>query len=515
MGGQDLVGQDLERGRVGLMSALLALPLRARLLVLTTICGGTATLAWQLADAGGWNRRDLLAFAGIALAVALCEQLWIPLQHGEETENFSLTDTVFAAGIILVRPSAFLLGVALGAVVGQAVRRTAPLKLGFNVGQFAISLGLASLVYGAVSPAETATSTWYVAAGAMAVYAVVNIMTVALVIALASGEPFLAVLLPGLLLSILHSAGNVALGVLAALLIVFEPLALPLLAVPVGLSYLAYRGWLRLTKERGRIRELTLAADAMARRGDVTERVPEQQEAEDTALLASTLNRMLAGLEGAFLRERRFIRETSHELRTPITICRGYLEVLGKHPSPEAMRTTVEVVLDELHRMGRIVEDMATLARVEHPDFVRRRTIELRPFVDDLAAKAKPLLNGRLRIELPPAGAILDGDGQRLTQALLNLLHNAAHYTPAGSLVHARVVEEAGAWRFEVTDAGGGLQAGLEEAVFSPFVRAETDRSGSGLGLAIARGIAEAHGGTAGVDNRPGEGATFWLRIPR
>jgi signal transduction histidine kinase len=110
---------------------------------------------------------------------------------------------------------------------------------------------------------------------------------------------------------------------------------------------------------------------------------------------------------------------------------------------------------------------------------------------------------------------IVDADPQRLTQAVLNLLHNAALHTRPGSPVTLRVQEEPAAWRFEVADEGGGLPRGEEEVVFQPFHRATSLGPGSGLGLAIVRTIAEAHGGSAGVDNRSGEGATFWLRVPR
>jgi two-component system OmpR family sensor kinase len=105
-------------------------------------------------------------------------------------------------------------------------------------------------------------------------------------------------------------------------------------------------------------------------------------------------------------------------------------------------------------------------------------------------------------------------DPQRLTQALINLIQNAAVHAPADTPVDLRAVERSGAWRFEVTDRGGGLPEGDEDSVFRSFHRLDLTRPGSGLGLAIVRGIAEAHGGHAGVENRPGEGATFWVEVP-
>ena len=104
-------------------------------------------------------------------------------------------------------------------------------------------------------------------------------------------------------------------------------------------------------------------------------------------------------------------------------------------------------------------------------------------------------------------------DPQRLSQALINLLQNAALHAPGAEPVELRVVGRPGEWRFEVADRGGGIPPGEEERLFRPFNRASR-APGSGLGLAIVRGIAEAHGGRAGVDNRPGEGATFWITVP-
>jgi two-component system OmpR family sensor kinase len=224
---------------------------------------------------------------------------------------------------------------------------------------------------------------------------------------------------------------------------------------------------------------------------------------------------MLDRVDAAFRRERRFFSEASHELRTPITICRGHLEVLGADPSPEELAESVAVVVDELDRMGRIVDDTTTLARAGTDRFLRRESIPIEAFLAEVAAKAGPLLNGRLRITPMLEGEALDADPQRLTQALINLLQNAALHVGNGSPVVLSAIDEGDAWRFEVADEGGGIGLEPAEQVFQPFSRGRTRAPGSGLGLAIVRTIAEAHGGTAGVENRPGQGATFWIRVPK
>jgi signal transduction histidine kinase len=272
--------------------------------------------------------------------------------------------------------------------------------------------------------------------------------------------------------------------------------------------------WSTLARLLRPVKTMAETASAISTSGDLDRRIPETGVRDEIGVLTGTFNRMLDRLEAAFHRERRFIRESSHELRTPITICRGYLEVLGPDPSPHEIREASEVVIDELARMGRIVEDMTTLARVDDPEFLRLEAVQLERFFGDLATKAEPLLNGRLNIQDSPAGAVIHADPQRLTQALINLLQNASVHSRSRD-VDLRLASEPNGWRFEVTDRGRGLPPGEEELVFQPFRRGNGSAPGSGLGLAIVRGIAEAHGGSAGVENRPGEGATFWMRMPR
>jgi two-component system, OmpR family, sensor kinase len=263
------------------------------------------------------------------------------------------------------------------------------------------------------------------------------------------------------------------------------------------------------------LKEIAGTADAISREGDLSQTIPESGRKDEVGLLAASFNRMLVRLDAAFRRERRFISEASHELRTPITICRGHLEVLGPNPEPGELRESIDIVIDELGRLGRIVEEMTTLARVDDPEFLRPREIALDDFMEDVGIKARTLLDGRLVVDRPVTASIVRADPARLTQALINLLNNAAVHGDDVGRVELRLVAEREMWKFEVADEAGGLPEGQEESLFRPFHRGRTRATGRGLGLAIVRGIAEAHGGSAGVENRPGAGATFWIRVPR
>lgn len=209
-----------------------------------------------------------------------------------------------------------------------------------------------------------------------------------------------------------------------------------------------------------------------------------------------------------------FISAASHELRTPITICRGHLDVLDPAAGEREVRAVKDTLINELSLMARLVEDLTTLARVDDRAQLRVETLALDEFMSGIGRQAQSVLGDRLRIACPVAGSTLRADPQRLTQALLNLLRNAAEHAQGDLPVRLRVEPEALAWRFEVTDQGGGLAPGEEQIVFEPFRTGSSPRAGTGLGLSIVRGVARAHRGDSGVVNRPGRGATFWIRIP-
>lgn len=178
------------------------------------------------------------------------------------------------------------------------------------------------------------------------------------------------------------------------------------------------------------------------------------------------------------------------------------------------MQAVKETLVDELDLMGRLVEDLTTLARLDDRAQLRMESMPLDDFVSSITTNAEPILGHRLWVESHVVGETLRADPQRLTQALLNLLRNAAEHAQGDQPVRFRVRADSSSWRFEVADEGGGLPLGDEQVVFEPFRTGSSPTGGTGLGLSIVRGIARAHGGESGVINRPGQGATFWIRIP-
>ena len=247
------------------MSERTRLPLPARILILSTVAAGAAAAAARVPDVALWDRADVFAFAVLALAIGVAEQFSIPLRHRTETVNFSLTDGLWAAALPLARPSVLTFSLAVGVLAGQTLRRWAPLKVAFNVGQFIVGITVAQVLYGALHPGTPLQPwTWAAVALAMSAYFVVNANLVVLVVSLVERKRFMTVFLPPFALNVFHWAGNTALGILGAILWATGPAGLPLLAFPMGLSYVAYRQWVRSLRERNQMRDLYEAGRALA-----------------------------------------------------------------------------------------------------------------------------------------------------------------------------------------------------------------------------------------------------------
>ncbi|WP_254904086.1 sensor histidine kinase [Streptomonospora nanhaiensis] len=235
---------------------------------------------------------------------------------------------------------------------------------------------------------------------------------------------------------------------------------------------------------------------------------------DDVAALAEQFNAMLDRLEESFSAQRRFVDDAGHELRTPITIVRGHLELMGD--DPEERREVVRLVTDELDRMARIVDDLLLLAKAERPDFVQPRTVWLAELTGDIDAKVRALADRTWRLEHVGEGAV-HVDPQRITQAMVQLASNAAQHTGPGDTISigSAMTEDGGAVLW-VGDTGPGVPEADRERIFERFSRGSgtRNRSGAGLGLAIVRAIVEAHHGRVELRSVPGRGAEFSLVLP-
>ncbi|RBM18246.1 HAMP domain-containing sensor histidine kinase [Streptomyces sp. PT12] len=266
---------------------------------------------------------------------------------------------------------------------------------------------------------------------------------------------------------------------------------------------------------------LVRATAAQLTEQDLTRRIPIRGR-DDISALAETFNAMLDRLERAFAVQRRFVDDAGHELRTPITIVRGHLELMSQGEGPDSVRDrreTVRLVTDELDRMSRIVEDLLLLAKTERPDFVQPAPVQLAELTADVFVKARAL--GDRRWELAGvAECEMSLDAQRITQAMVQLAQNAVQHTEPGQRVWiGSQLTDRGA-RLYVADTGPGVPAEDAEVIFERFRRGTTagrrgsragGGSGAGLGLSIVKAIAEGHHGRVELWTTPGGGATFEL----
>jgi two-component system, OmpR family, sensor kinase len=260
------------------------------------------------------------------------------------------------------------------------------------------------------------------------------------------------------------------------------------------------------------VERVTATAQAITET-DLARRIDVEGE-DEIARLARTFNDMLDRIESAFQTQRQFIDDAGHELRTPITIIRGHLELLGDDPGEREQ--TLAVVMDELDRMGRMVNDLLILAKADQPDFLQLETVDLAAFTRELRSKARGMADRRWVVEGSGRGVII-ADRQRLTQAAMQLAENAIQHTSAGDQIwmgSSLSPEEARIW---VKDFGPGIAPDDQERIFRRFRRGSLGprrSDGAGLGLAIVKAIADAHNGRVEIESSPGAGAMFRIAVP-
>ncbi|MFD7129930.1 ATP-binding protein [Streptomyces sp. NPDC059894] len=292
------------------------------------------------------------------------------------------------------------------------------------------------------------------------------------------------------------AAERSAVGTALTVMLIGFPL---LLAVVAGVTWLVTRRALRPVE--GIRREMA----AITASADLARRVPEPDTHDEIARLARTTNETLAALETAVERQRRFVADASHELRSPLASLRTQLEVGAAHPElldvPGAVEDTV--------RLQNLAADLLLLARLDAGE----RPVDARL---DLAALARREAAGRARVTVDAESVGVTGSRGQLGRVLANLLDNAERH--ARSAVTVAVRREGRRAVVEVADDGDGVPEADRERVFERFVRLDAARSrddgGAGLGLAIARDVAVRHGGTLTVRQAPAGGALFELRLP-
>jgi two-component system OmpR family sensor kinase len=280
----------------------------------------------------------------------------------------------------------------------------------------------------------------------------------------------------------------------------------------------------RVAATAGRVAELPLSSGEVR----LAERVPAAHTDPRTEVgrVGAALNRLLDSVESGIAarqasetRLRRFVADASHELRTPVTSIRGYTELVRRRGGlPEDADASLRRVEAEAVRMSGLVDDLLLLARLDAGRELAVGTVDLTGLVMDAVSDAHAAGPAhRWRVDLPTAAVLAPGDAARLHQVLANLLANVRAHTPPGTTATTRLRAEDGTAVLEVADDGPGIPADLQPGVFERFARGDSSRSrasgSTGLGLAIVAAVVEGHGGTVGVDSRPGR-TVLTVRLP-
>ena len=307
-------------------------------------------------------------------------------------------------------------------------------------------------------------------------------------------------------------------------------LEVELLIAAILLAALAVAAFWLLRRALRPLERISEIASGIAQ-GDLNVRLSPADEGSEIGRLGLALNGMLERLEDAFTRRdlseaqlRRFVSSASHDLRTPLTSIRGYAALLrrGSRQHPEDWEKSLSRIESEATRMAGLIDDLLLLARLDEERPLARSSIDLALVVRDAVDDAQAREPGRAITVDAGGPVIVSGDEQRLRQIVGNLLENAQVHTPVATPVRVEVGVRDGMAVLTVIDSGPGIDPSQVAHVFERFYRGTPPGSGdtaprtqgSGLGLAIVKTIAEAHGGTASVSSRPGEGTRFEIALP-
>jgi signal transduction histidine kinase len=286
-----------------------------------------------------------------------------------------------------------------------------------------------------------------------------------------------------------------------------------LVGVPLLLALLAVLTWVTVGSTLRPVGALRRGAEEIAGTGTAaSRRLPVPAAHDEIHRLGVTLNRMLDRLEEAGERQRAFVADAAHELRSPLTGMRAQLEVAMHHPDPATWRPTAESVLEDTLRLGRTIEDLLATAQLDSGAVPRREVVDLGAVVRGVAGR---LATPRVPVQVDAApGVQVRGDAEGLARAVHNLLDNAVRHAAGG--VDVTVRAEGAVVVLEVADDGPGVPPADRERIFERFARLDDardrDAGGTGLGLAIVRQVVRAHGGEVAVaDDGPGARLVAWL----
>ena len=267
------------------------------------------------------------------------------------------------------------------------------------------------------------------------------------------------------------------------------------------------------------VSQITQTARNIEASADLKGRVDYRGPADEIGELATTFDHMIEHLERVFQSQKDFVADASHELRGPLTVIRGNLDLLKRKLREAERRESLKAIERETVRMAKIVDDLLFLAEVESGGPTRKEEVSLKAILAEEVERVKNIAGERKIVVNRQQDLNVKGDTQRLKQLLANLVDNAIKYTPENGVIMLSFYQEGDRARLEVTDTGIGIAPEHLPHIFDRFYRVDKARSrasgSTGLGLAIVKGIVEQHGGKIAVTSQPDKGTTFtvWLKL--
>ena len=290
--------------------------------------------------------------------------------------------------------------------------------------------------------------------------------------------------------------------------------------LPVAVAVAVAGGFILVRRSLEPVERMAVKAEEITQH-NLSERLPLVESGDELERLSVSLNHMIARLEDAMRGSKQFVADASHELRTPLTVMRGELESLAQDAQlARETREALGSVLEEVERLGEIVESLFSLSRLDAGEADAWQRFDLAELATTTAEQLSLLATDKdIRLVCDsPRGINVRGERARLKQVIVNLLDNAIKYTPRGGHIALKVRRE-GAWAvLEVTDDGVGIPQESLPHVFKRFFRVDSSRArdpgGAGLGLSIVKSICAAHGAEVEVTSTVGKGSTFRVRHP-
>lgn len=254
---------------------------------------------------------------------------------------------------------------------------------------------------------------------------------------------------------------------------------------------------------------------------DLSARIDEVNSADELKGLACSFNTMLKRLEMSFNRQRQFLSDASHELRTPTSIIRSYCDVtLNRERSAEEYKDVLRKISDSVNRMCDIINRILTISRLDNKAVLfRPARVDLKDVVEDVVKLMEPsAATRRVRINMSGNDVIINGDREGLTEVFTNIVENAIKYNKPEGDVDININEVNDSALISVADTGIGIPEEETKKIFDRFYRVDASRGqtiGSGLGLSIVYSIVEFHGGRIEVESTPGKGSIFKVFLPK